>query len=132
MRISDWSSDVCSSDLDQVAPRVGSARYFASNGSRGLTTLQRRDAEVDGIHVTLSFPAKSGKRAFLELDDEDLANAVAELAAGRPRAHLLAYQRGRRRVPLTPGDVNAYVRALTGGRSEEPTSELQSLMRNSY
>jgi DNA topoisomerase IB len=101
--------------LDQVAPRVGSARYFATNGSRGLTTLQRRDAEVDGIHVTLSFPAKSGKRAFLELDDEDLAAAISELAVGRPRAHLLAYQRGRRRVPLTPGDVNAYVRALTGG-----------------
>ena len=30
--------------LDQVAPRVGSARYFTTNGSRGLTTLQRRDA----------------------------------------------------------------------------------------
>lgn len=101
--------------LDQVAPRVGSARYFASNGSRGLTTLQRRDAEVDGGHVTLSFPAKSGKRAFLELDDEDLAATVAELAAGRPRAPLLAYRRGRRRVALTPSDVNAYVRSLTGG-----------------
>jgi DNA topoisomerase IB len=101
--------------LDQVAPRVGSARYFASNGSRGLTTLQRRDAEVDGAHVTLSFPAKSGKRAFLQLDDDDLAATVAELRTGRPRAPLLAYVRGRRRVPLTPGDVNAYVRSLTGG-----------------
>lgn len=101
--------------LDQVAPRVGSARYFATNGSRGLTTLQRRDAEVDGIHVTLSFPAKSGKRAFLELDDEDLAAAIGELVGGRSRAPLLAYARGRKRVPLTPGDVNAYVRTLTGG-----------------
>jgi DNA topoisomerase IB len=101
--------------LDQVAPRVGSARYFATNGSRGLTTLQRRDADIDGSHVTLSFPAKSGKRAYLELDDDDLAAALSELAAGRPRAPLLTYQRGRRRVALTPGDVNAYVRALTGG-----------------
>lgn len=101
--------------LDQVAPRVGSARYMASNGSRGLTTLQRRDAEVEGGHVTLSFPAKSGKRALLELDDDDLAAAVALLAVGRSRAPLLAYARGRRRVALTPGDVNAYVRSLTGG-----------------
>lgn len=101
--------------LDQVAPRVGSARYFATNGSRGLTTLQRRDAEIDGIHVTLSFPAKSGKRALLELDDEDLARAMTELAPGRSRAPLLSYRRGRRRVALTPGDVNAYVRSLTGG-----------------
>jgi DNA topoisomerase I len=101
--------------LDQVAPRVGSARYFTTNGSRGLTTLQRRDAEIDGSHVTLSFPAKSGKRAFLQLDDDDLAAALQELAAGRSRAPLLAYARGRRRVPLKPADVNAYVRALTGG-----------------
>jgi DNA topoisomerase IB len=101
--------------LDQVAPRVGSARYFTTNGSRGLTTLQRRDAEVDGAHVVLSFPAKSGKRAYLQLDDDDLAAALAELATGRPGAPLLAYRRGRRRVALRPADVNAYVRVLTGG-----------------
>lgn len=101
--------------LDQVAPRVGSARYFTTNGSRGLTTLQRRDATVDGSHVELSFPAKSGKRAYLELDDDDLAAALGELATGRPRAPLLSYRRGRRRVALRPGDVNAYVRVLTGG-----------------
>jgi DNA topoisomerase I len=65
--------------------------------------------------VTLSFPAKSGKRAFLELDDDDLAAALGELAIGRSRAPLLAYARGRRRVALKPGDVNAYVRSLTGG-----------------
>lgn len=101
--------------LDQVAPRVGTARYFATNGSRGLTTLQRRDAIVDGDHIRLSFPAKSGKRAELSLHDEELAALIAELAVGRSRAALLSYKRGRRRVPLTPGDVNAYVRTLTGG-----------------
>ncbi len=40
---------------------------------------------------------------------------MAELATGRPRSALLSYERGRRRVPLTPADVNAHVRALTGG-----------------
>jgi len=101
--------------LDQVAPRVGTARYFATNGSRGLTTLQRRDATVDGDLIRLSFPAKSGKRAELSLRDAELASLISELAVGRSRAALLSYTRGRRRVPLTPGDVNAYVRALTGG-----------------
>ncbi len=101
--------------LDQVAPRVGNARYFVTNGSRGLTTLQRRDATVEGDLIRLSFPAKSGKRAELSLQDVELASIVEELAKGRSRAALLSYRRGRRRVPLTPGDVNAYVRALTGG-----------------
>lgn len=101
--------------LDQVAPRVGNARYFVSNGSRGLTTLQRRDATVEGDLIRLSFPAKSGKRAELSLNDAEVAALMSELATGRSRAALLSYRRGRRRVPLTPGDVNAYVRALTGG-----------------
>lgn len=101
--------------LDQAAPRVGSARYLKANGSRGLTTLIRKDATVDGTVVTLSFPAKSGKQALIDVDDADLAAVMTELVAGRPSSPLLAYARGRRRVALTPRDVNAHVRALTGG-----------------
>lgn len=102
--------------LDQAAPRIGSERYLNANGSRGLTTLQRRDASVEASVITLSFPGKSGKRQLLEVDDEDLAVVVELLAAGRPRSALLAWQRSRRRVPLTPAEVNAYVRSLTGGK----------------
>lgn len=101
--------------LDQAAPRIGSERYLAANGSRGLTTLQRRDASVDAAVVTLSFPGKSGRRQLIELEDPDLAAVVEVLATGRPRSPLLSWQRGRRRVPLTPAEVNAYVRSLTGG-----------------
>lgn len=101
--------------LDQAAPRVGSERYFTAHGSRGLTTLQRRDAAVSGTVTSLRFPGKSGKRQSLEVDDEDLAVVVELLAAGRPAAPLLAYVRGRRRVALTPRDVNVYVRTMTGG-----------------
>ena len=101
--------------LDEGAPRIGSARYLEQHGSRGLTTLQRRDARVEDSVLTLSFPGKSGKRALIEIDDEDLAAVMSELAAGRPRSPLLSYRRGNRRVPLTPADVNSHVRSLTGG-----------------
>ncbi|GAB2849384.1 DNA topoisomerase IB [Microbacterium insulae] len=102
--------------LDQAAPRIGSERYLAAHGSRGLTTLQRRDASVEASVVTLSFPGKSGKRQLLEIDDGDLSAVVEILAAGRPRSPLLSWERGRRRVPLTPAEVNAYVRSLTGAK----------------
>ena len=101
--------------LDQAAPRVGSAKYLARHGSRGLTTLRRRDAAVVTSVTSLRFRGKSGKRQSLDIDDAELAVVVAALAAGRPAAPLLAYTRGRRRVPLTPKDVNAYIRAMTGG-----------------
>jgi DNA topoisomerase I len=101
--------------LDEAAPRIGSERYLTAHGSRGLTTLQRRDASVDGSRVSLAFPGKSGKQQALDVDDEDLAAVIAELSAGRPRSPLLAWERGRRRVPLKPQEVNDYVRSLTGG-----------------
>ena len=67
-------------------PRPASGRRATSerHGSRGLTTLQRRDAAIEASVVTLSFPGKSGKRAFIEIDDDELAAVMAELAAGRP------------------------------------------------
>lgn len=101
--------------LDEAAPRMGSSRYLERHGSRGLTTLQRRDAVVAASVITLSFPAKSGKRAFIEVDDADLAAVIELLAAGRRGSPLLAYDKGRRRSPLSPSDVNAHIRALTGG-----------------
>lgn len=101
--------------LDAAAPRVGSARYLDRHGSRGLTTLRRRDATVDGHIVTLSFPAKSGKRAFIEIDDEDLATALKSLVAGTPRSPLLWHLEGRRQVGLRPDEVNDHIRELTGG-----------------
>ena len=101
--------------LDLAAPRVGSERYLVTHGSRGLTTLRRRDAATSASLITLRFRGKSGKMQHLEVDDDDLAAAVTLLAAGRPASPLLAYERGRRRVPLRPKDVNAYVRTMTGG-----------------
>ncbi|GAA2000870.1 DNA topoisomerase IB [Microbacterium ulmi] len=100
--------------LDEAAPRVGSTRYLERHGSRGLTTLQRRDAKVEASVVTLSFPAKSGRRQLLEIDDDELSSTIALLRAGRPRSPLLWYPRGRRVVRLTASEVNAYVRTLTG------------------
>nr|WP_241740223.1 MULTISPECIES: DNA topoisomerase IB [Microbacterium] len=101
--------------LDQAALRVGSERYLERHGSRGLTTLRRRDATVAGTVTALTFPGKSGQRQALEIDDDDLAPAMEMLVTGRTRSPLLAYERGRRRMPLTPREVNAYVRAMTGG-----------------
>ncbi|GAB2694150.1 DNA topoisomerase IB [Microbacterium marinum] len=101
--------------LDQAAPRVGAERYLVKHGSRGLTTLLRRDALVDGSTVALRFPGKSGQRQEMEIDDIDLATAVQLLVAGRPSSPLLAYRRGRRRVALSGRDVNVYVRSMTGG-----------------
>src|SRR3546814_4400220 len=91
MRISDWSSDVCSSDL-----------------------LGQR---VDGI-------VGEHQRHILGLQQGDILLQQAGLRLGQDALEIVAGQ-----ALQLDADRQA---ALQFGRSEEHTSELQSLMRISY
>src|SRR3546814_7550114 len=104
MRISDWSSDVCSSDL--VLRRQQRA-------DRGIAVaLMHDDAPVAG-------EIRAQGRRFHRL----------QLAAGDP---VVVAQRVRQQPRRTGIGVVAVRLAAGLHRSEEHTSELQSLMRTSY
>src|SRR3546814_9606238 len=104
MRISDWSSDVCSSDLDIP----GQARLPRRHGpARGIIGPPHRRVEIQA-------PAQ---RRIPEQRHQDLAKELLHIifaGAALEIAH----------VPLR--------RQRQFVRSEEYTSELQSLMRFSY
>src|SRR3546814_3849114 len=110
MRISDWSSDVCSSDLYEVQVRVDVGR-------------DRNDVRLEHQQ---------------EVEHHRQHEEVRERAAGVKQRHRRAQQRHREfllapvepRRDERPGLVQQPRRG--GERSEEHTSELQSLMRISY
>src|SRR3546814_6489012 len=108
MRISDWSSDVCSSDL-----RVHIA--VRNNAPKQCATVGRHQAAHFRI-VAEQVP-----------DWEQAARCEKEALAVRILTELIAL--GRPAVAEGPG-VDGLPHALL--RSEEHTSELQSLMRISY
>src|SRR3546814_12145707 len=67
MRISDWSSDVCSSDLD-------AARHpFAGRGRRGTAGTAQRQREADVSRLAKvdarRIPDRAGHRRIFGLDD---------------------------------------------------------------
>src|SRR3546814_3304233 len=108
MRISDWSSDVCSSDL--CIGRRRKKRHFAALHS--LPAL-----EIIG-------PVRQGGRT---INEEPMALRVG--VERQPRARS-CYQADSKQRISQHGRANAS-HDLTA-RSEEDTSELQSLMRNSF
>src|SRR3546814_3678613 len=127
MRISDWSSDVCSSDLvvAAVVRTVVVTPHLEADPQRLLEPLEplgrRREGHPEAEVLPL-VPARS--------DTEHRAPA-GETVEGR---HGL---RQEPRVAIgTTGDQHAERQPLGEGgdvpRSEEHTSELQSLMRISY
>src|SRR3546814_10457745 len=113
MRISDWSSDVCSSDL--LKPELDAGVIGLS--SDGFVAVREPDR--------VPFADRPRLRALVANENADRSALYRQIAVsnGEP-----GWQ-----TPLR--DVFAQrwiVRAAPSWRSEEHTSELQSLMRISY
>src|SRR3546814_7101543 len=119
MRISDWSSDVCSSDLTHLlgqsdcltpAPFQRDIERSARPGQRRLPLQRAVDAQIGGIASLLDLRDQQRSRQTrlpesrlpVALDHREIGRAAVEIPCQRHR------------------------------RSEEQTSELQSLMRISY
>src|SRR3546814_4153063 len=118
MRISDWSSDVCSSDLAALPDgQVGLADGDARFGNRRRTG-NGLDAIVDQLRVVEMHPI--GRLVLDALPQRLEFGALQDGLTGFDRDALV----GILDVELASD--------LSQDRSEEHTSELQSLMRNSY
>src|SRR3546814_4676499 len=123
MRISDWSSDVCSSDLETgVAIEDRAGRRAKQEACAGL------DADADiALPLKVETDARFRPRFLVEDEVADHraqrvgASSAVDVAVGRER-HL------DRAAPRLSGTEGARIKP----RSEEHTSELQSLMRISY
>lgn len=103
--------------LDEGSLRVGGEEYLQSSGARGLTTLDGAHVRTQGDVVRFRFPGKSGRRWERELRDPDLAQAIAELKAGRSlRPRLLAWRdEDGLAHPLSAAEVNEDIRERLGG-----------------
>src|SRR3546814_4414953 len=110
MRISDWSSDVCSSDL-----------------------LDRRSSDVHAGDRTKQAAVYAG---FLQAGDGLTGQFFADSLCGGQILGLNFFEFGAARFEFFQGGFGRTTGDFLGNqviaRSEEPTSELQSLMRISY
>src|SRR3546814_4118745 len=109
MRISDWSSDVCSSDLLQ---RGGHGRVLMAH------MLEAAETKADGALMMIGDPEYYGR--FFGFTAE--ATGQWDLPGPFEKRRLLARAVNGHDLPTGAGMI----------RSEEHTSELQSLMRISY
>src|SRR3546814_1338305 len=151
MRISDWSSDVCSSDLVGAGSRRPNARASTRRSGHpqfSAKRVEQRTARIQtgiaGSHGICQDPlhpleVRDPLTHFPEMRGRDLAHvgaaAFADNRESEQRAHLL---QGESQLPRAAHEAEAShvlprITAIAApARSEEHTSELQSLMRISY
>src|SRR3546814_1571822 len=128
MRISDWSSDLCSSDPFLKLPRSM------------LTDSSPKAAAVDAanpllVEVTRGSQVESRHRAAVAVVDTDGKLVVSAGDTDRPVYARSAIKSLQAIALVESGGADAFELSeaeLALARSEEHTSELQSLMRISY
>src|SRR3546814_8388068 len=111
MRISDWSSDVCSSDLQIIMHHR--ARHIAVRRRPPAKPHPGPD-EASKFRITVAVEHRQPHHADRP-----------RLRSAKERAFTLGFRRS-----IGAGRFDR--RGVVDQRSEEHTSELQSLMRNSY
>src|SRR3546814_10521853 len=114
MRISDWSSDVCSSDLALAGAQTQPDLPSQSERSKKLESLFEKQ-----FQMVRDAMAEKGLPAF---ENNDFSKLYARLAAREQDIDKLRFLFFFQTTKSTQ----------TMSRSEEHTSELQSLMRISY
>src|SRR3546814_5362536 len=127
MRISDWSSDVCSSDL-----LLDDAQFWTPYGAteclpvaiiEGRELLTLRERTEQGAGTCVGRPVPPNEVRIIRVSD-DAIEQWSDALLVKPG------QVGEITV-AGPTATDAYFNR-DAQRSEEHTSELQSLMRNSY
>src|SRR3546814_1475069 len=114
MRISDWSSDVCSSDLADGNPAI-------------------RLAPAGYTHAAAVIGKLSGFVAINSAIEVDLTGQInAEVVDGTYLGAVGGQLDFMRAAAIAPGGRSVIALPATARRSEEHKSELQSLMRISY
>src|SRR3546814_5935378 len=117
MRISDWSSDVCSPDLAHTVAEV-------------LPGTSVKKVLVTAVGDLLKFPKGAIVNFMLRHVKKQIPAYKIAGAIGFREALALGAKKACPEVSVGLDDI-AFLQ-YTGGRSEEHTSELQSLMRISY
>src|SRR3546814_3294571 len=144
MRISDWSSDVCSSDLDGIPAFCERGRFRGGAATAPVPDLPEPSARpVQAAKDRPDLRASDRYRRGLAGSTPALwlpaspASARSDRRPRRPRHRRSA----RREAPCPcssyrrkagPADRKSRRNGPRHGRSEEHTSELQSLKRISY
>jgi DNA topoisomerase IB len=99
--------------LDLGYFRIGSDIYADTNGSFGLTTLERRHVRKQRDRLVFRFVGKGGIEHTIEIDDPGVLTALESLRRRRGGTdRLLAYQVSRRWRDLDSAAVNTYLADL--------------------
>jgi DNA topoisomerase IB len=102
--------------LDRGFFRIGTEQYSVRNETYGLATMHKSHVTIEGDVMVFDYPAKHGIRRVQAIVDPEVTDLVCQLKRRRGGGdELLAYKEGSRWHDVRSADINAYLKAATGG-----------------
>src|SRR3546814_9683398 len=134
MRISDWSSDVCSSDLSRsISARLYDLGTGLPTGGPSRIIDDSINADNLSYNATLSYKLTSNILAYGKVGSSYRAGGFnTRLSDPRAPSPVQVLFGNENSTSYEVGIKGSPIRRGYFARSEEHTSELQSLMRISY
>src|SRR3546814_2892411 len=130
MRISDWSSDVCSSDLRCRAQHPGPVPIGAGGAQHRDARPSTASYRADRRCRPLRSPADPASSGSVMMERHQILELMGDLKlAGMRHAYDEVIADAIKRQYPAQHVVGDLLQAEIADRSEEHTSELQSLMR---
>src|SRR3546814_3032582 len=125
MRISDWSSDVCSSDLVVAVALVALSGWLVLDALIAITVALY--LLLTGFRLL-----RNAARGLMDHAWSASERALLDEVLAGYRSRGIGFHAIRTRTAGSRRFVTLHMLVPGAWRSEEHTSELQSLMRNSY
>lgn len=100
--------------LNETYLRIGNRHYLELHGTHGLTTLRRRNLDMNGHQIIFKYRAKSQKYIKVKIRNPRFNRLIRECS------ELQGYEVFRyidvtgKTVPVDSADVNAYLQEITG------------------
>jgi DNA topoisomerase-1 len=100
--------------MELTSIRIGNEAYKKLYGSFGLTTLMNKHVKIEGANIGFEFKGKKGVYQKITLHSRKLARLIKQ-CRDLPGKELFQYydEEGRRRS-VGSGDVNLYLKEITG------------------
>jgi DNA topoisomerase I len=100
--------------IDRALLRPGHEEYARASGSRGASTLLKRDVVVKGDKVVLEYKGKGGKLIKQAVKDGLLSRVVRELFELKGKRLFSAPDDNGQVRPITAREVNAFMAEASG------------------
>ncbi|MCM2129386.1 DNA topoisomerase IB [Larsenimonas rhizosphaerae] len=100
--------------IDAAYFRPGSERYSQENDSYGLTTMRSRHLTIEGDELIFDYQGKSGQQQHRVVEDERLAEVVAQLDEIPGYEIFKYYDDDGRKVRVDSQDLNDYIHDIMG------------------